>query len=95
MAKTKTQASDEEVERLRKLNAARQARHRQKNVVDGDKKRLSIFMQYDAHYQLERIARHRGLSITALIEEFADKEEIRITARMTATQKKEYFADTQ
>ncbi len=74
-------------------NAERQARYRQRHLLDvyGEKRRLSLFLDLHARNRLDRIALHRGYSVTALIEEWARKAERRITARMTLKEEKAYF----
>jgi hypothetical protein len=89
LAKTKTTLSEEELERRRK-NAAYQATYRKTHLKEGEKKRLSLFIDHKAHRRLERIATHRELSVTALIEQWAEKEEKRIVAKMTTKQKHDY-----
>jgi hypothetical protein len=75
-------------------NAERQARYRQRHIrdIDGQKRRLSLFLDMHARRQLERIARHKCYTVTALIEEWAAKAEQRITARMTMKEEKAYFS---
>ena len=75
-------------------NAERQARYRQRHIrdIDGRKRRLSLFLDLHARRQLERIARHKCYTVTALIEEWAAKAEQRITARMTMKEEKAYFS---
>jgi hypothetical protein len=74
-------------------NAERQARYRQRHLrnVDGEKRRLSLFLDLHARRRLERIARHKRYTVTDLIEEWAAKAEQRITARMTLKEEKAYF----
>lgn len=74
-------------------NAERQARYRQRHLRDiyGEKRRLSLFLDLHARNRLERIARHRGYTVTALIEEWAAKTEKRIISGMTLKDEKAYF----
>ena len=73
-------------------NAERQARYRQRlRNVDGKRRRLSLFLDLHVRRQLERIARHKRYTVTALIEEWAAKAEQRITARMTLKEEKAYL----
>jgi hypothetical protein len=74
-------------------NAERQARYRQRHLrnVDGEKRRLSLFLDLHARRRLERIAQYKRYTVTALIEKWAAKAEQRITARMTLKEEKAYF----
>ncbi len=76
-------------------NAERQARYRQRHLksVDGEKVRLSLFLDLYAHLRLERIARHQGCTITALIEKWAANAEQRIVGRMTPKEEHAFYAD--
>jgi hypothetical protein len=65
---------------------AYQATDRKTHLKEGEKKRLSLFIDHKAHRRLERIATHRKLSVTALIEQWAEKEEERIVAKMATSQ---------
>jgi hypothetical protein len=75
-------------------NAERQARYRRRHLrdIDGEKRRLSLFLDLRARRRLERIARHKRYTVTQLIEEWAAKAEQRITARMTLKEEKAYFS---
>jgi hypothetical protein len=74
-------------------NAERQARYRQRHLrdVDGERRRLSLVLDLHARLRLERIARHKRYTVTALIEEWAAMAEHRITARMSLKEEKAYF----
>jgi hypothetical protein len=74
-------------------NAQRQARYRQRHLksVDGEKVRLSLFLDLYARLRLERIARHQGCTVTALIEKWAAKAEQRIVDRMTPKEEHAYY----
>jgi hypothetical protein len=76
-------------------NAERQAAYRKRHLesVDGEKRRLSLFVDLHAHAQLERLARHKSYTVTALIEEWAAKEEQKIISKLTPKEEKEYFAE--
>lgn len=76
-------------------NAERQARYRRRHLkdLDGEKSRLSLFLDIHAKRRLERMARHRSYTVTALIEEWAAKAEDRILNRMTPKEQREYYAD--
>jgi hypothetical protein len=75
-------------------NAERQARYRQRHLksVDGEKVRLSLFLDLYARLQLERIARHEGCTVTGLIEKWAAKAEQRVVGRMTPKEEHVYYA---
>jgi hypothetical protein len=76
-------------------NAERQARYRERHLknIDGEKVRLSLFIDLYARRRMERIARHQGCTVTALIEEWAVKVEQRIINRMTPKEEHAYYAD--
>jgi predicted DNA-binding ribbon-helix-helix protein len=65
-------------------NAEKQARYRERHLgVEGKKARIQLFLSATAKAQLDRLARHRGYTITALIEELAASAERRAVARLT------------
>jgi predicted DNA-binding ribbon-helix-helix protein len=76
-------------------NAERQARYRNRHLksADGEKVRMSLFIDLYARLQLERIARHQGCTVTALIEKWAAQAEQRIVNRMTPKEEHAYYAD--
>jgi hypothetical protein len=76
-------------------NAERQARYRERHLksIDGEKVRLSVFVDLYARHRMERIARHQGCTVTALIEAWAAKAEQRIINRMTPKEEHAYYAE--
>jgi hypothetical protein len=58
--------------------AERQARYREKHMesVEGDKERAQFIFEIGTKKRLARIARHHGLSVTALIERWSRLERI-------------------
>jgi hypothetical protein len=75
-------------------NAERQARYRERHLksIDGEKVRLSLFVDLYARIRLERIARHQGCTVTSLIEKWAAQTEHRIINRMTPKEEHAYYA---
>jgi hypothetical protein len=75
-------------------NAERQHAYRERHLgVDGEKKRVQLFLSAHARAQLDRLACHRGYTVTALIEEWAASAERRATARLSGKALKAYYRD--
>jgi hypothetical protein len=73
-------------------NAEKQRAYRERHLgFHGEKSRMQLVLSVCAKCQLERVARHRGYSVTALVEELAAQAEQRIVNRMTPGQHQEYF----
>jgi predicted DNA-binding ribbon-helix-helix protein len=73
-------------------NAEKQARYRERHLsVDGEKKAVHLFLSAPTHAQLKRLARHKGCTITALVEDLAASAERRTLARLTPQAEKEYL----
>ena len=54
-------------------SAQKQRRYRERHLgKDGEKVRLQAFISFQTEARLQRLARHHGYSITALIEKIAD-----------------------
>jgi hypothetical protein len=63
-------------------NAERQARYRERHLgVDGEKSRIQLFLNATTRAQLDRLARHKGYTVTALVEEWAASAERRTVAK--------------
>ena len=67
--------------------------HRDRHATGNGTSRAWTAGRLASRRRLDRIARHRGYSITALIEEWAEKAEARIVRNMTSKQQREYYAD--
>jgi hypothetical protein len=75
-------------------NAQKQARYRQRHLgVDGEKSRVQLFLSATAKAQLDRLARHKGYTVTALIEELAASAERRTVARLAPKALKLYYGE--
>jgi hypothetical protein len=73
-------------------NAEKQARYRERHLgTDGEKARIQLFLCASAKAQLDRLARHKGYSVTALIEELAASAERRIVNRLTQKAQRDYY----
>jgi hypothetical protein len=70
--------------------AERQARYRKKHMesVDGDKERAQFIFAIGTKKRLARIARHYGLSATALIEQWTRQEASEIAEQKERKAKK-------
>jgi hypothetical protein len=73
-------------------NVEKQARYRARHLgVNGEKTRVGIILNATARAQMDRLARHKGYTITALIEELVAGAERRITARLSGRVLKAYY----
>jgi hypothetical protein len=73
-------------------NAEKQRAYRERHLgFDGEKSRMQLVLSVRSKFQLERVARHKGYSVTALVEELAAQAEHRIINRMTPKQHQDYF----
>jgi hypothetical protein len=73
-------------------NAEKQRAYRERHLgFNGEKSRMQLVLSVRSRFQLERVARHKGYSVTALVEELAAQVEQRIINRMTPRQHQEYF----
>jgi len=62
-------------------NAEKQARWHDRHLVDGTKAR--VIFDASTNAQLDRLARHRAYTVTALIEEWAASAERRAPSRLS------------
>ena len=73
-------------------NAEKRARYRERHLgVDGEKARVQLFLSAAARAQLDRLARHKGYTVTTLIEELAANTERRAVAKLTPKALKAYY----
>jgi hypothetical protein len=73
-------------------NAEKQRAYRDRHLgFHGEKSRMQLVLSVRARFQLERIARHKGYSVTALVEELAAEVERGIIDRMTLKERQAYF----
>jgi hypothetical protein len=73
-------------------NAEKQRRWREAHLGN-DKVRLSLVVSVDIAARLKRLARHRGVSVTELIEDTARQAEGATVARMTPAKARQYFKE--
>jgi predicted DNA-binding ribbon-helix-helix protein len=63
-------------------NAAKQARYRERHLgVHGEKVRVGLNLNAGTRTKMGRLARHRGYTITALVEELVERAERRVTGK--------------
>jgi hypothetical protein len=63
-------------------NAEKQARYRERHLgVDGEKARVGLNLNGGTRAKMGRLARHRGYTITTLVEKLVERAERRVTAR--------------
>jgi cytidylate kinase len=73
-------------------NAEKQARYRERHLgIDGEKARVQLFLNASAKARLHRLARYKGYTVTALVEELASRAEQRIVNRLIAKARREYY----
>jgi hypothetical protein len=73
-------------------NAEKQARYRERHLgVDGEKVRVGLILNATTRAKMERLARHKGYTITALVEELIESAERRVTTRLTGNALKAYL----
>ena len=67
-------------------NAEKQARYRERHLgVDGEKVRVGLNLNAGTRAKRGRLARHRGYTITALVEEPIKRAEQPVTARLPSS----------
>jgi hypothetical protein len=78
---------------MAKNPAARQAAYRQKHLhdLDGTKARLNLILDQRAKLALARLARHHGLTQTALLEKLLSEAQNQALAGMTAEEASAYY----
>jgi hypothetical protein len=59
--------------------------------VDGEKVRVGLNLKAATRAKMGRLARHRGYTITALVEELVERAERRVTARLPSGALKAYY----
>ena len=76
-------------------SAQRQAAYRQKHLkeMDGGKERLQAIISAPAKQSLDRLARHHGLTLAALVERLSLEEAARVTAGMDGDQFKRFVGE--
>jgi hypothetical protein len=72
-------------------NAERQRAYRERHLDAGNKMRIQLFLSLHARKQLDRLARHKHYTVTALIEEWAASAERRATAGLSGKALKSYY----
>jgi hypothetical protein len=72
-------------------NAEKQARYRDRHLVDGNKRRVQLILDASTREQLGRLAHRKGYTVTALIEELAASAERRTVAKLSGKALKRYY----
>jgi hypothetical protein len=73
-------------------NAEKQARYRERHLgVHGEKARVGLILSAGARAKMERLARHKRYTITALVEELVERAERRVTTKLTGRALKVYL----
>jgi predicted DNA-binding ribbon-helix-helix protein len=73
-------------------NSEKQARYRERHLgIDGEKVRVGLILNATTRTKMERLARHKGYTITALVEELIKSGERRVISRLTGKALKQYY----
>jgi macrodomain Ter protein organizer (MatP/YcbG family) len=73
-------------------NSEKQARYRERHLgVDAEKTRVGLILNATTRAKMDRLARRKRYTITALIEELVESAEKRVTARLTGKALKTYL----
>jgi predicted DNA-binding ribbon-helix-helix protein len=73
-------------------NTEKQARYRARHLgVDGEKARVGLILDAGIRAKMDRLARHKSYTITALVEELVESAERRVTGRLTGKALKVYL----
>jgi hypothetical protein len=73
-------------------NAEKQARYRERHLgVGGEKVHIGLNLNAGTRAKMGRLARHRGYTITALVEELVERAEQRVTERLPSRALKGYY----
>jgi len=75
-------------------NAEKQASYRQRRIKEGESERLQMVISLQAKRGLERLARHNGISQTAMLERLILDEQKRITANLEGDAYRIYLGET-
>jgi hypothetical protein len=74
-------------------NAEKQRRYRERHLgPEGTKARLNLVVGADTTAQLKRLARHRGCTLTEMVEHLAADAERVAMARLAPTKRREYLS---
>jgi macrodomain Ter protein organizer (MatP/YcbG family) len=73
-------------------NTEKQARYRERHLgVNGDKVRVGLILGAKTRAQMGRLARHRGYTLTTLVEELVESAERRVKGKLTGKALKTYL----
>jgi hypothetical protein len=75
-------------------NAEKQRAYRERHLgVGGGKARIQLFLSTSARAQLDRLARRKGYTVTAVIEELVASADRRVTAKLSRKALKVYCGE--
>jgi hypothetical protein len=73
-------------------NTEKQARYRERHLgVNGKKARVGLILDAGTRAQMSRLARHKGYTITSLVEELVESAEGRATTRLSGKALSAYY----
>jgi hypothetical protein len=73
-------------------NAEKQARYRERHLgKDGTKIALHLFVEATTRAKLKRLARHKGCTLPALIEEWDTRADSRVADKLSGKARKAYY----
>jgi hypothetical protein len=73
-------------------NTEKQARYRERHLgVNGKKARVGLILDAGTRAQMSRLARHKGYTITSLVEELVESAERRATTRLSGKALSAYY----
>jgi hypothetical protein len=72
-------------------SAQKQARYRERHLVNGTRAALHLFVSASTRAKLNRLAHHKGCTMTALVEELATRAERRVMVRLSDKALKAYY----
>ena len=73
-------------------NAERQRAYRERHLgIDGTKVRVGLILDVGAAAGLRRLARHRGTTVTKVIEELTRRSEQAVLNHMTDSKQRKYL----
>lgn len=75
-------------------NAEKQANYRKRKIKEGEGERLQAIISLHAKRELERLARHNGLSQIAMLERLILEEQQRVTATLDDDAYRIYLGET-
>lgn len=75
----------------RKTNAERQAAYRQKHLQEGTSERLNMIVSASCKSQLERLARHYGVTQRQALEQLLSQAERHLVSTLQPAEQSAYY----